>query len=551
MGARRAGGVVFDHRRTLTMNAPSKPSFLIFITDQQRAVRDFPQSWVDANLTNLNTLTANGLTFVNAITNASRCSPSRGVITTSLYAPANGLVSVGATLPTNWTTLAKALSTALPDYTIGYIGKWHMTQSFVQPSTVLPNPPTLLAAENAVLADDYGTPGWDAPDAGTALGWQALALPTQPPTVADPYVSTSNTLGGGPKSYNPNDARFVDDAVKFLGALGADDAFVLVVSLVNPHDVWSNMYAQLMQQQYPEFPAAFDALTGAGDFALPESYSADNLSTKPTIQTTIRNNYTTTWAQNNGVNPVPTMLDADDALTYLKFYAYLTYLADQQLQQVYKALSALPQFADTIVVRIADHGEMGMSHAGSMEKDCNVYAEVINIPYIFSNAGMFAQATTCEAQIGHVDLLPTLLGLVGQSPPAGTYQGTDCSAFVLDPTATPQPACSIFTYDDGYPVHIRAVQAAAGAVTVNGQPTATQYKYAVYYQLNGSTVNTSTLQFELYVPGADGEITNLAPSNPALCSALHTLLTQRMAQIDATRPSGAGLVTPDGWPSSP
>ena len=533
------------------MNVPPSPSFLIFVTDQQRAVQHFPPAWVEANLANLNALTASGLTFVNAITNASRCSPSRGVLTTSLYAPANGLVTVGSTLPTNWTTLAKALSTALPDSKIGYIGKWHMTQSLVQPSTVLPNPPGRLTAENALLADSYGTPGWDAPDAGTALGWQAVALPTQPPTVQDPYVSNSNTLGGGPNTYNQNDARFVDDATAFLQALAPDDAFVLVVSLVNPHDVWANMYSQLMTQAYPEFPQAFDALAGADAFVLPDSYSCDNLSTKPTIQTTIRDNYTTTWATNNGVSPVPTMLNGADALTYVKFYAYLTYLADQQLQQVYGALCKLPQFADTIVVRVADHGEMGMSHGGSMEKDCNVYAETINIPYIFSNAGMFPQAATCDAQIGLVDLLPTLLGLVGQSPPAGTYQGTDCSALVLDPTSTPPSDCSIFTYDDEYPVHIRAVQAAAGAVSVGGTPTTTPYKYAVYYPLNGNSVNTSALQYELYVPGVNGEIDNLQPANAPLQDALHTLLTQRMAQIDASRPAGTNPITPDGWPATP
>ena len=534
------------------MNVPNKPSFLIFITDQQRALQTFPSTWTDANLTNLNTLTANGLTFVNAITNASRCSPSRGVLTTSLYAPANGLVDVGGTLSTQWTTLAAALSKALPDYKIGYIGKWHMTSNFAGPANVVPNPARTLDAENAHLLDAYGTPGWDAPDAGTALGWSPpVQPPTNPPTGQDPFTCTSNSLGGGPQSYNLNDARYANDANAFLTALGADDAFVLVVSLVNPHDVWANMYAGLMQGQYPEFPAAFDALTGAGDFALPASYTGDDLSTKPTIQTTIRDNYTTTWATNNGVSPVPTMLDATDALTYLKFYAYLTYLADQQLQSVYATLQKLPQFADTIVVRLADHGEMGMSHGGSMEKDCNVYAETIDIPYIFSNATMFPQAATCDAQIGLVDLLPTLLGLVGQSPAAGTYQGADCSALVLDPTATPPNDCSIFTYDDTYPVHIRAVQAAAGAVSVNGQPTTTPYKYAVYYQLDNGAVETSTLQFELYVPGVDGEIVNLQPTNTALQDALHTLLTNRMAQIDAARPDGTSAITPDGWPSMP
>lgn len=533
------------------MNAPTKPNFLIFVTDQQRAVQNFPSTWVDANLANLNALTASGLTFVNAITNASRCSPSRGVLATSLYAPANGLVEVGGTLPSQWPTLSATLAAALPDYKVGYVGKWHMTQSFVGPANVVPNPASTLAAENALMLNTYGTPGWTAPDAGTALGWSPpIAPPKDPPTTQNPFTCTSNTLGGGPNSYNPNDARFVQDAIAFLSSLDASQPFVLVVSLVNPHDVWTNMYSGLMALSYPEFPQAFDALAGAGDFALPESYSADNLSTKPTIQTTIRNSYTTTWAQNNNVSPVPTMLDADDALTYLKFYAYMTYLADQQLQQVYATLKGLPQFDDTIVVRLADHGEMGMSHGGSMEKDCNVYAETINIPYIFSNQGMFPQPATCDAQAGLVDIVPTLLGLAGQTT-STPLQGTDLSSLVLDPTGTAPIDCAIFTYDDDYPVHIRAVQAAAGAVAVDGKPTTCAYKYAVYYQLDNGSVVVSTLQFELYEPGVGGEIVNLQPTHPKLQGALHTLLTNRMATIDGNAPPGAGMVTPNGWPTVP
>ncbi len=85
-------------------------NLVIFITDQQRAIQDFPAAWVQANLTNLNTLTNTGLTFTNAITNTSRCSPSRGVLTTGLYAPTKTLVEVGGTLPTTWTTLRAALT---------------------------------------------------------------------------------------------------------------------------------------------------------------------------------------------------------------------------------------------------------------------------------------------------------------------------------------------------------------------------------------------------------------------------------------------------------
>ena len=212
----------------------------------------------------------------------------------------------------------------------------------------------------------------------------------------------------------------------------------------------------------------------------------------------------------------------------------------------------LPQFDDTLIVRLADHGEMGMSHGGSMEKDSNVYAETIDIPYIFSNATLFPSAQTCDAQAGLVDIVPTLFGLLGKPLPPGTVQGVDLSSLILDPTATPPRDSSLFTYDDGsYPWHIRAIQAAPGAVDVGGQPTTSSYKYAVYYQLTGyNTVDSGSLQYEIYIPGTDGEIVNLQPGNAALQDALHGLLTQRMSEADAIAPAGGGLVTPAGWPAT-
>lgn len=516
------------------------------MTDQQRAVQHFPGTWVQHNLVNLMKLTSNGLTFTNAIINASRCSPSRGVLATGLYAPKNQLVGVGGTLPVHWTTLTSRIQATGLGYQIGYVGKWHMTSSFFEASNTVPNPASTLEAQNAQLLDQYGTPGWDAPDAGTAVGWSPSTPPSRPPTVSDPYRSTSNTLGGGPNSYRRNDARIAQDAIAFLKNLDPTRPFALIVSLVNPHDVWVDMFSGLIEQAYPEFPAAFAALPGADQFQLPDSYARDHLSTKPEVQAQTRASYTAQWAAGNGVSPVPTKLDAASALNYLRFYAYLTYLADQQLDAVYQQLTTMPQFADTLVVRLADHGELGMSHGGGMQKDCNVYAETINIPYIFSNPRLYRAPVTCAAQAGLVDIVPTLLGLLGHAPSSSEVQGTDLSALLLDPAATPPTSCSIFTYDEDGTWHIRAIQAAPGAVSVNGVSTKSAYKYAVYYRLdsNGGIVGDD-VQYELYIPGEGGEIVNL--QMPELEAALHTLLTERMVAIDTTGPSGGGTVTPPGW----
>ena len=46
----------------------------------------------------------------------------------------------------------------------------------------------------------------------------------------------------------------------------------------------------------------------------------------------------------------------------------------------------------TVVVRCADHGEMGLSHGGLRQKMFNTYEETINVPLVFSNPALFADA---------------------------------------------------------------------------------------------------------------------------------------------------------------
>ncbi len=43
----------------------------------------------------------------------------------------------------------------------------------------------------------------------------------------------------------------------------------------------------------------------------------------------------------------------------------------------------------TVVVRCADHGEMGLSHGGLRQKTFNVYEETINVPLVVSNPVLF------------------------------------------------------------------------------------------------------------------------------------------------------------------
>ena len=71
----------------------NKPNIVIIITDEERYPMHWPTGWADANLPNRKLLANHGLTFTNACTATSPCSPSRGVLFTGLYPTENGVIT--------------------------------------------------------------------------------------------------------------------------------------------------------------------------------------------------------------------------------------------------------------------------------------------------------------------------------------------------------------------------------------------------------------------------------------------------------------------------
>ena len=133
----------------------------------------------------------------------------------------------------------------------------------------------------------------------------------------------------------------------------------------------------------------------------------------------------------------------------MDFYANLIKETDAYIVQVLDALDAQGLTDNTLVIRTADHGEMGLAH-GSMRQKCfNFYEETMKIPLIYSNPKLYPKPRVSDALVSHVDLLPTLASLVGAPPSArAAWTGVDYSELVLSPNANPVQDYIMFTYDD-------------------------------------------------------------------------------------------------------
>ena len=245
------------------------------------------------------------------------------------------------------------------------------------------------------------------------------------------------------------------------------------------------------------------------------------------------------------------MPDAD-ALPYVKFYAYLYTLTDQLTGDVINAIKHNKYDGeklerDTLIIRLADHGEMGMAQSGMRQKTNNCYNETIRVPMIFSNP-LLPQGASSESLVGLIDILPTLAGIGGTDDPSSggeyTIQGKSFAETILDPSQSPREQC-LFTNEDN-------VDKTEAGITSIRAIIEKDWKYAVYYKADWNIPNpngvASNFQYEMYDYAVDDgwlEINNLlyspTPATNAQWQLLHRSLTELMAE---------SYTTPDGWPTS-
>jgi arylsulfatase A-like enzyme len=207
---------------------------------------------------------------------------------------------------------------------------------------------------------------------------------------------------------------------------------------------------------------------------------------------------------------------------------------------------------NTIIIRLADHGEMGMSHGGMRFKDLNAYQETMNVPLVISNPLLFPEGQCVDQLVGLVDIMPTLASIIGLSDAQKalfSFKGIDFSPVLLNAQSPTQPSM-LYTYDDGVTAdeigYIRTLVKA-------------DYKFSVYYQTADGTptgaIQPATFQYELYNLLNDAsEMNNLLPvggierlQTPAEAIAIANLKLQLYNEL--TQKMLDTQTTPNGWPA--
>lgn len=402
-----------------------RPNIVIIVTDQERQPIYWPEGWSAENLPQRQRLVDSGLSFIHNSCNSTMCSPSRSTLFTGVYPAQHGVfrtLTSGGTLSPQEPVLspstpnmAQLLSSA--GYDVHYRGKWHMSKGAdgYDPST-----------EDI---EGFGFHGWQPPEAGQDIA--------------------PEHFGGGTANI---DQQYASEAAEFLNTVqtDADRPFALIASFANPHDILA--YPQTWDQEMPDGGTNYrDAAPGCFEMGIelpPTFREVLALNHKPRAQTQIN------LASQMGLGP---LIGDERALNYANFYAYVQKVVDAHIGSVIDAVEANGLRDDTIIIRLADHGEMGMSHGGMRQKVFNAYEETMLVPLVISNPRLFPSAVTTGALSSLVDVMPTLATIADVPADARSgfdFRGVDLSPIIDDAAANPgSPTASVqdvlhYTFDD-------------------------------------------------------------------------------------------------------
>jgi choline-sulfatase len=479
------------------------PNLILLITDQQRRPQHWPAdpAWLDALTPNDAELRRTGMTFTKAFTATAMCSPSRATLLTGSYPSRHGVtltltegdlwpdpkntpsalraaarMSISGEVPRR--RLAKAfvrnalrlgpksgnepelppgidtLATLLRPhgYHVALKGKWHLTKPV--------NGAEWSTADPERVERDYGFSEWEPPDAGGD-------------------TKAANFGGGSAGTTREGwDEDYTRQMEAWLAREDLPEPFCLVFSLVNPHDVLG-------------YPASYEA----GGYA-PGEFRGLGVPLPPTLDEDLREKPTVHALSKLGMDTyLGPLKDRQAQQDYVDFYAHLHRVVDEKIGRLLKALGRAEDpdslRSRTVIARVSDHGELGLSHGGLRQKIFNAYEETIRVPFVISSPRLFPQPREIDALVSLVDIVPTFLGLAGAPPRPERFDGRDLGPLLRAEKQSVRDAL-LFTYDDH--------QAGTALQNGAGQPNRVRgvrdarWKYAVYLDPAGRAAP----EYELY-----------------------------------------------------
>ena len=377
---------------------PERPNLVFIMSDQQRhdTIACYGNGWIQTP--RLNALADQSYVFESAYVTQPVCTPARASILTGLYPHTAGPVVNNIVLPADTPTIAEMVS---EDYLCAYFGKWHLGDDVIPQhgfeqwvSTEDGHRPHYTRREHRSRLSDYRrhlidngfTP--DVESAGARIF--SVDLRSQLPE----EFQMASFLG--------------DQASGFIEAAG-DRPFILYVSTFEPHPPYNGPLNDLYDPaEIPVGPAFLKRPEGAS------------------LLNRVKADYYMRYLRDGGDPAADEYMATSAAVGHdvateegwrrlrAHYLANVT-LVDGMVGKIVDALDRSGLADNTVVVFTSEHGEMAGDH-GMLEKR-SFYEEASRVPLLMRVPWLATDQRKIGGSIGHVDLVPTLLDLLGQPVP--------------------------------------------------------------------------------------------------------------------------------------
>ena len=393
-------GILLGQQAPGVIKRNRKPNVLVVVTDQEQAWSHLPSQLI---LPARNKLADKATNFTQAHVVSPLCSMSRGNLYTGQHGQFTGLwentpLPWGGGIKDDIQTMGHFFQNA--GYTTGYTGKWHLTHMGHKGGKTL--------KETRQLFQKFG--------------------------FHETYQAGER---GGAKGGFESDPLTVQDALGFIDKQkGQDSPWFLTTNLVNPHDI---MYFKANQSQQDNRIGQFpDKLSIAPDHpiykhehnvAFPDNFGPGTREGKPAAH------FQKEGVQETALGEI-SWQDQEAWSKYRNYYYNCLVDVDRHIDALLEGLEKSGEADNTIVLFVSDHGEMLGVH-GHRGKGCLVYKEVANVPLSIIHPDIKGGKQT-QALTSHMDIIPTLLSLIGLSSDDIAYQypflkGRDFSSVLTQP----------------------------------------------------------------------------------------------------------------------
>jgi len=382
---------------------PQARKILMIIMDQFRADCINGALGAHIELPNIRALQRDAVTFNKCFSVTSPCGPSRASIFTGQYAMNHRSIRNGTPMAHDIPNVAReARKSGYDPMLFGY------TDTGIDPRTRAPNDPELKTEEGLL-------PGFR-----EVLEMRFMeSYPWQAYLKAKGYTIPYGGRFYDAVSPDPNRPARPSDP-PFYKAEDSDTAFLtneLIKNLtVRSEQNWFALATYLRPHPPLVAPEPYNHIYNPADLPLPNRMEtpADEAAVHPFMRAAI--NVPKMEHIVRGCDRVDPN-DDDDVQTLRAIYLGLAREVDTHIGRILTYLKESGQYNDTVIVLMADHGEMlGDHHIWGKQ---NPYDPSFHVPLIIRDPQSSAQhGAQIDAFVETVDITPTILDLIGRTAPA-------------------------------------------------------------------------------------------------------------------------------------